>query len=65
MNKENRMFEAIKTWENGNKESQEFSEYEAACKWLATSPEAGINLFEDGVAVEDFGQLQSDVEYWQ
>lgn len=60
------MFTAQKKFENGHEETEDFATYEEACKWLATSPEAGINMFAgDNDELPDFGQIQSDVEYWQ
>ena len=45
------MFEGIRTYENGIKETAEFNDYFAMIEWLAQDPEAGVAAYEDGDAV--------------
>lgn len=40
------MIKANKSWENGNKENQEFETLAEAAKWLAESPEAGVSAID-------------------
>lgn len=56
-------YEAVKTFENGNREEKEFSDYIEMVHWLAESPEAGVTAYEDNEPI-DQGSLGDDIEYY-
>lgn len=61
-------YTAIKSWDNGRRETQEFTDYSAMCQWLAEDPEAGIGAIETDEAGEqtyvDPLTLAEDVAYY-
>lgn len=57
------MFEGIRTYENGTKETAEFDDYFALIKWLAQDPEAGVAAYEDGESVPQTSLVDDIQDY--
>jgi len=57
------MFEGIRAYENGQKESEQFDTYQEMVKWLAEDLDAGVAGYEDGEPLPQ-GPLTDDIQAW-
>jgi len=56
-------FTGVRTYENGNRETEEFSNYQDLIKWLAEDLETGVAGYKNGHAIPQ-GKLTDDIQAW-
>jgi hypothetical protein len=55
------MYEVRLSWENGNKETKQFDDYNEMLSYLVDNPEAGFMAWEDGEQMNE-ADISHDVE---
>lgn len=56
-------FTGVKTYENGTKETEQFTSYTDLIKWLCEDLEAGVAGYVDGEPIPQ-GKLTDDMQNW-